>query len=192
MPFLSIIEPIFELPWWLWASLVAQRVKRLPAMWDTWVRSLGREDPLEKEVATHSSILAWRIPWTEEPGRLESTGSQRVRYDWATSLSLCLKCSLGISNFLEEISGLSHSIVFLPCTDHCGRLSYLSLLFIGTLHSNGYIFPFLLCLLLLFLSQLFVRPPQTAILLFCISFSWGWSFLGDATCLLYNVMSLRP
>ena len=51
------------------ASLVAQRLKRLPAMWETWVRSLGREDPLEKEMATHSSTLAWRIPWREEPGR---------------------------------------------------------------------------------------------------------------------------
>ena len=60
------------------ASLVAQRLKRLPAMWETWVRSLGQEDPLEKEMATHSSILAWTIPWTEEPGGLQSTGSQRV------------------------------------------------------------------------------------------------------------------
>ena len=60
------------------ASLVAQRLKRLPAMWETWVRSLGQEDPLEKEKATHCSILAWRIPWTEEPGGLQSTGSQRV------------------------------------------------------------------------------------------------------------------
>ena len=51
-------------------SLVAQRLKRLPAMWEMSVRSLGREDPLEKEMATHSSILAWRIPWMEKPGRL--------------------------------------------------------------------------------------------------------------------------
>ena len=58
------------------ASLVAQRLKRLPATWETWVRSLGWEDPLEKEMATHCSILAWRIPWTEEPGRLQSMGSQ--------------------------------------------------------------------------------------------------------------------
>ena len=70
------------------ASLVAQRLKHLPAMWEIWVRSLGREDPLEKEMETHSSILAWRIPWTEEPGRLQSMGSQRVRHDWATSLLL--------------------------------------------------------------------------------------------------------
>ena len=62
------------------ASLVAQRLKRLLAIWETWVQSLGREDPLEKEMATHSSILAWRIPWIEEAGRLQSTGSQRVRH----------------------------------------------------------------------------------------------------------------
>ena len=63
------------------ASLVAQRLKRLPAMRETRVCSLGQEDPLEKEMATHSSILAWRISWTEEPGRLQSTGSQRVGHD---------------------------------------------------------------------------------------------------------------
>ena len=62
-------------------SLVAQRVKRLPPMWETWVRSLGQEDPLEQEMATHSSILAWRIPWTEEPSGLQFTGSQRVGHD---------------------------------------------------------------------------------------------------------------
>ena len=63
------------------ASLVAQTGKRPPAMWETWVRSLGQEDPLEKEMATHSSILTQRIPWTEEPGGPQSTGSQRVRHD---------------------------------------------------------------------------------------------------------------
>ena len=56
------------------ASLVAQRVKRLPVVPKTWVQSLGREDPLEKEMAPYSSILAWKIPWTEEPGRLQSMG----------------------------------------------------------------------------------------------------------------------
>ena len=60
---------------------MAQMVKNLPAMQETWVRSLGREDPLEKEMATHSSILAWRIPWTEEPGGLQSMGSQRVGHN---------------------------------------------------------------------------------------------------------------
>ena len=64
----------------------------LPARRDTWVRSLGREDPLEKEMATHSSILAWQIPWMEEPGGLQSMGSQRVRHDWANNQrSLFLK-----------------------------------------------------------------------------------------------------
>ena len=66
--------------------LVAQTVKRLPTLWETRVRALGREDPLEKEMATHSSILAWNMPWTEESGRLQSMGSQRVGHDWATSL----------------------------------------------------------------------------------------------------------
>ena len=60
---------------------MAQRLKRLPGMRETWVPSLGQEDPLEKEVAMHSSTLAWRIPWREEPGRLESMGLQRVRHD---------------------------------------------------------------------------------------------------------------
>ena len=60
---------------------MAQTVKRLPAMRETWVQSLGWEDPLEKEMATHSSILAWKIPWAEEPGGLPSMGSQRVGHD---------------------------------------------------------------------------------------------------------------
>ena len=64
-----------------WASLLAQTVKNLPAMWETWVQSLGREDPLEKEMATHSSILAWRIPWMEEPDGLQFMGSQRIRHN---------------------------------------------------------------------------------------------------------------
>ena len=63
------------------ASLVAQIIKNLPTMQEIQVRSLGGEDPLEKGMATHSSILDWRMPWTEEPGRLQSMGSQRVRHD---------------------------------------------------------------------------------------------------------------
>ena len=62
-------------------SLVAQTVKRLSKMWETRVQSLGWEDPLEKEMAIHSSTIAWKIPWTEEPGRLQSLGSQRVGHD---------------------------------------------------------------------------------------------------------------
>ena len=62
-------------------SLVAQTVKNLPAMWETYVPSLGQEDTLEKGMAIHFSILAWRIPWTKEPGGLQSMGSQRVRYN---------------------------------------------------------------------------------------------------------------
>ena len=63
------------------ASLVAQKVKGLPAMQETWVQSLGQEDPVEKEMATHSSILVWKISWIEEPGGLQSMGSQRVGHN---------------------------------------------------------------------------------------------------------------
>ena len=66
------------------ASLVAQMVKHLPTMLETWVWSLGQEDPLEKEMATNSSIRAWKIPWTKEPGGLQAMGFQRVGHDWAT------------------------------------------------------------------------------------------------------------
>ena len=69
----------------LWASSVFRRVKNPPAMQETWVQSLGQEDPLEKEMATHSSILAWRIPWTEELGGLQSMGSQRIRCNRVTN-----------------------------------------------------------------------------------------------------------
>ena len=82
----KFVISVYIHPAFMWASLMAQIVKNLPVMQETWVRSLGREDPLEKGVATHSSILAWRIPWTEEPGGLPSMGLQsmalqRVRCD---------------------------------------------------------------------------------------------------------------
>ena len=79
--------------------LVAQTVKNLPVMQETWVQSLGWEDPLEKGRATHSSILSWRSPWTEEPNRLQFMGSQRVGYDWATNVHIhmcvCGRWSIG-------------------------------------------------------------------------------------------------
>jgi len=77
-----------------WASLVAQRVKRLPAMRETGVRTLGWEDSLEKEMATHSSIVAWRIPWMEEPDGLQSMGSQILGHNSATSLHFTLFCRM--------------------------------------------------------------------------------------------------
>ena len=69
------------------AFLVAQMVKSLPAVWKTWIQSLGQEDPLEKEIATHSSILDWKIPWKEEPGRLQSMGLKRVGHKRMTSVT---------------------------------------------------------------------------------------------------------
>ena len=79
-------------PLWLKTSLVTQTVKHLSTMWETRVWSLGWEDPLEKEKANHSSTIAWKIPWTEEPGRLQSMGSQRVRHDWAILLYITFPC----------------------------------------------------------------------------------------------------
>ena len=70
-----------------WASLVAQLVRNPPAVWETWVPSLGEEDPLEEGMATHSSTLAWRIPWIKEPGGLQSMQLQRVRHDRVTKHS---------------------------------------------------------------------------------------------------------
>ena len=82
-----------------------QRLKRLPAMWENWVRSLGQEDPLEKEMATHSSILAWRIPWTEELGGLQSTGrkesdtTERLHFHWANNGSKCARASVHMCKY---------------------------------------------------------------------------------------------
>ena len=89
-----------------WASLVAQRVKNLPVMQETWVPSLGQADPLEKGMATHSSILAWRIPRTEVPGGLQSMGLQRVGHDGVVNYSdhrCSRKCSF-LSFFLSPSS----------------------------------------------------------------------------------------
>ena len=84
---------------------MAQMVKSLPAVQETRVQSLGREDSLEKEMATHSSILAWRIPWTKEPGGLVSVRSQRVGHDRATSLSLSTKGQLRLRESPSLFSG---------------------------------------------------------------------------------------
>ena len=84
-------------------SLVAQTVKCLSTMWETQVQSLVWEDPLEKEMAIYSSTIAWKIPWTEEPGRLQSMGLQRVGHDWATSLSLSVESQTGRIGLLSRI-----------------------------------------------------------------------------------------
>ena len=88
-----------------WTSLVAQMIKNLPAMQETWVQSLGWEDPLEKGMVTHSSIFAWKIPWTEESGQLQSTGSQRVGHNWVTNTQTpepyMFRC-YGLSQYIEQ------------------------------------------------------------------------------------------
>ena len=79
--FFLLVDSLFSILFSVCISLVAQTVKCLPTMWETQVQSLGQEDPLEKEMATHSGTPGWKIPWTEEPGRLQSMGSQRVGHD---------------------------------------------------------------------------------------------------------------
>ena len=106
------------------ASLVAQLVKGLPAIWETWVQSLGREDPLEKEMATHSSILACRIPWREEPGGLQSTGSQRVGHNRGTNTHTCMYISIlnivpSGSSFQFEVICLFKQILTLKVMKPC-------------------------------------------------------------------------
>ena len=97
-------------------------VKNLSAMQETHIWSLGQEDPLEKGMATHSSILAWKVPWTEEPGRLQSIGSQRVRHDWATNTNFIIGHRIQTSLFqcknnsfsfeFSSVQSLSHVRLF--------------------------------------------------------------------------------
>ena len=98
-------------------------------MQETRVWSLGREDPLEKEMATHSSTLAWKIPWTEEPGRLQSMGSQRVGHDWATELHFRKEVSLCDGNWLFKINWFCPPLVgtTLAHCNHTELLTHLSL-----------------------------------------------------------------
>ena len=145
---------------------------------------------MEKAMAPHSSTLAWQIPWMEEPGRLQSMGSLGVRHDWPTSFWLFTFMHWR-RKWLGEAQGRGSLVGcrLWGCTESgtteetyqqqwsLRKTFYVSLLFFETLHSNWYIFPFLLCFSLLFYSQVFVRLPQTAIFPFCISFSWWWSWL---------------
>ena len=94
-------------------SLVAQVVKNLPAMWKTRVQSLHREDPLEKGTATHSSVLVQRIPWTEEPGGLQSMGSQRVGHNWTANITLPLSSP---DSFVTHFVALESNTKWLPFT----------------------------------------------------------------------------
>ena len=95
---------------------MAQRLKHPHATQETWVQSLGWEDPLEKEMATHSSILAWRVPRMEEPGGLQSTGLQRVRHNWVTSFSLYFKLKETIKQKVYFNDVTEHNLLQWNCT----------------------------------------------------------------------------
>ena len=110
-----------------WASLVAQTVKSLPEVRETQVWSLDREDPLEKEMAAHSNTLAWKISWMEEPGRVQSMGSQRVRDDWATSRSLSLNLTYSpIAPRKQQFTRLVKSSKLAKFSGKCLVLPYLT------------------------------------------------------------------
>ena len=105
---LAVPLNLLTIPRVFWGSLVAQPVKNLPAMWETWVWSLGWEDPLEKEMATHSSILAWRIPWTEDLGGLQSMGSHKVGHGWSDlATAAAADCCVAIP-FSRDQTQVSH------------------------------------------------------------------------------------
>ena len=100
----GVAEGIQDNSWFETCSLVTQRVKNPPAVQETWVQSLDWEDPLEKGMGTHSSILAWRIPWTEEPSRLQFMGLQRVGHDWTTNFSPVGLTTFSVEDFQEAKS----------------------------------------------------------------------------------------
>ena len=104
------------------ASLVAQKVKHLPTMRETGVRFLSQEDPLKKEMTIHSSTLAWKIPWTEKPDRLQSMGLQRVGHDWATSLSFP-KLPGGNEDKVYPLQKVPFRPCYTPCPQPCSRPS---------------------------------------------------------------------
>ena len=119
-------------------SLVAQTVNCLPAMRETWVRSLDREDPMEKNMATHSSTLAWKIPWIEEPDRLQSIGLQRFGYDCVTSLSLsCSRCRASFHLLFAIVLCLLALLLFFAkeSVQFCSFLSLSFLLVCKSLHT---------------------------------------------------------
>ena len=144
-----------------WAFLVSQRLKRLPVMQETRVPSLAREDALEKEMATLSSNLAWTIPWTQEPGRLQSAGSQRVGHDWATSLSF-----LSFEVITERVSVCLLPFLSSECSSSCLSLQFYQ--FHGLSYPPHLLYPKLLCLEL-FGGRGFSALPTGRTTLLCIT-----------------------
>ena len=115
---------IFQVEIWLLDIPGGSMVKRLSTMWETGVWSLGWEDLLEKEMAIHSSTIAWKIPWTEEPGRLQSMGSQRVGHDWATSRSRWFRNCLFVQPLYCPQSSVASLPVYTVFLSICGGCLY--------------------------------------------------------------------
>ena len=107
---------------------MAQTVKRLSTMWETWVRSLGQEDPLEKDMAIHSSTIAWKVPWTEEPGRRPRGSQSRTRlsaFTFTFTFKRLITYSHSVMSDSLQLHGLQHSR--LPCPSQSPRVHYLAL-----------------------------------------------------------------
>ena len=112
-----------KFPMYEWTSLVIQMIKNLPAMQETQFQFLDWDDPLEKEMATHSSSLTWKIPWTEEPGGLQSMGSQRVGPDWVTNIhALCVNWKVTFVGVSIKFSLATFSFWIFECNE----ISYLT------------------------------------------------------------------
>ena len=166
------------------ASLVPQMVKNLPVMKETWVQSLGREDPLEKGMATHSSILAWTIAWTEGPGGLQSVGFQRVRFDWVTNtfifhIAIVVQLLSRVQLFATSCTAACQA--FLSTTN---SWSLLKLMFIELVMPSNHL---ILCRPLLLLPSIF---PSIGVfsnqLVLCIRWPEYWSF-SSASVLAINI-----
>ena len=179
---LSVFNVLISLSTYcLWASLVAQMVKNPPALRKSCIQSLGWEDPLEQGMVTHASDITymWNLKKVIQMNlftKQKQTYRHRKQiYGYKIGKQWGGKNQeFGINkNILLNMKQIYKDLLY--STDHRGKLSRLSLLSLGILCSNGNIFPFLLCLQLLFFTRLFLMPSQTTILLFCISISWRWS-----------------
>ena len=158
-------------------------VKHLHTTWKTWVRSLGQEDPLEKEIATHSSTLACKILWTEEPDRLQSMGLQGVRHDWATSLTYLLKSCPALYDCSTWTVAHQASLPFTI------SWSLLKLMSIESMIPSNHL---ILCYPLLFVSSIFpsIRVFSNE-LAFCIRWPNYWRFSIDPSNECSRLISFR-
>ena len=177
---------------------MAQMVKNLPAMQERWVQSLGWDDPLEEEMATYSSIPAWRIPWTEEPGRLQCMGSQRVGHDWETNTFTFTIPGACLYRFIISTMWCAVLIGSLPLTKpvSASQLQPLPKAHLDLCSITGKILSLIRCVTQIFMSLLAYWstsfPWKYQVPSAFRTQRWGWhaSFLGPPYC--FQVTFLKP